>query len=40
MDPQAEFVDVAVHDNDVMMRSGSCMVYSRLVAVASLAIAM
>lgn len=31
IDPQAEFVDVAVHDNDVMMRSGACTVYSRLV---------
>ncbi|MFO1002685.1 MAG: DNA polymerase III subunit beta [Planctomycetaceae bacterium] len=31
IDPQAEFVDIAVHDNDVMMRSGACTVYSRLV---------
>ena len=31
IDPQAEFVDVAVHDNDVLMRSGACTVYSRLV---------
>ncbi len=31
IEPQAEFVDVAVHDNDVMMRSGACTVYSRLV---------
>lgn len=31
IDPQAEFVDIAVHDNDVMMRSGNCTVYSRLV---------
>ncbi|MDA1231581.1 MAG: DNA polymerase III subunit beta [Planctomycetota bacterium] len=31
IDPQAEFVDIAVHENDVMMRSGACVVYSRLV---------
>ncbi|RLT07634.1 MAG: DNA polymerase III subunit beta [Planctomycetota bacterium] len=31
IDPHAEFVDIAVHENDVMMRSGSCVVYSRLV---------
>ncbi len=31
IDPQAEFVDIAVHENDVMMRSGPCTVYSRLV---------
>ena len=27
----AEFVDVAVRDNDVLMRYGRCMIYSRLV---------
>lgn len=31
LDPNAEFVDIAVHDNDVMMRSGGCTIYSRLV---------
>lgn len=31
IDPQAEFVEIAVHDNDVLMRSGACTVYSRLV---------
>ncbi len=31
IDPSAEFVDVAVRENDVLMRSGPCTVYSRLV---------
>lgn len=31
LDPQAEHVDIAVHDSDVMMRSGACTIYSRLV---------
>lgn len=31
IDDDAEFVDVAVRDSDVLMRSGSCVVYSRLV---------
>ncbi|MBL8815161.1 MAG: DNA polymerase III subunit beta [Planctomyces sp.] len=31
IDPNAEFVDIAVRDNDVLMRTGSCTVYSRLV---------
>ncbi|MCH2209912.1 MAG: DNA polymerase III subunit beta [Fuerstiella sp.] len=31
IDDNAEYVDVAVRDNDVLMRSGRCVVYSRLV---------
>lgn len=31
IDPNAEFVDIAVHDNDVLMRSGACTIASRLV---------
>ncbi|MEO2036553.1 MAG: DNA polymerase III subunit beta [Planctomycetaceae bacterium] len=31
IDENAEYVDVAVRDNDVLMRSGRCSVYSRLV---------
>lgn len=31
IDADAEFVDVAVRDNDVLMRSGRCVIYSRLV---------
>jgi len=31
IDPQAETVDIAIHDNHVMMRSAGIMVYSRLV---------
>jgi len=31
MDTQAEFVDIAIHDNDVMLRSAGLTVYSRLV---------
>jgi DNA polymerase-3 subunit beta len=31
IDPTAEYVDIAVHDNDVLMRSGSCTIASRLV---------
>lgn len=31
IDPEAEFVDIAVRDNDVLMRSGRCVIYSRLV---------
>lgn len=31
IDPAVEFVDVAVHDNDVLMRAGTVTVYSRLV---------
>ncbi len=31
IDADAEFVDIAVHENDVLMRSGSCVIYSRLV---------
>ncbi|MCH2200417.1 MAG: DNA polymerase III subunit beta [Fuerstiella sp.] len=31
IDDNAEYVDVAVRDNDVLMRSGRCAVYSRLV---------
>jgi len=31
IDQQAEFVDIAIHDNDVMMRSAGITVYSRLV---------
>ncbi len=31
IDPAAEFVDLAIRDNDVLMRTGACTVYSRLV---------
>lgn len=31
VDADAEFVDIAVRDNDVLMRSGRCVIYSRLV---------
>ncbi|GAB5443477.1 MAG: DNA polymerase III subunit beta [Fuerstiella sp.] len=31
IDNDAEFVDVAVRENDVLMRSGRCVIYSRLV---------
>ncbi len=31
IDASAEFVDVAVRENDVLMRSGRCVIYSRLV---------
>jgi DNA polymerase-3 subunit beta len=31
IDPDSEYVDIAVRDNDVLMRSGSCVIYSRLV---------
>ncbi|MCA9083944.1 MAG: DNA polymerase III subunit beta [Planctomycetaceae bacterium] len=31
IDPSAEFVDIAVRDNDVLMRTGRCVIYSRLV---------
>lgn len=31
IDAEADFVDIVVHDNDVLMRSGSCTVSSRLV---------
>lgn len=31
IDSSAESVDIVVRDNDVMMRSGACVVYSRLV---------
>lgn len=31
IDPAAEFVDVAVRENSVLMRTGACTVYSRLV---------
>lgn len=31
IDPKSDYVDVSVHDNHVMMRSGDCTVYSRLV---------
>lgn len=31
IDPSAEFVEIAVHDSDVVMRSGNCTITSRLV---------
>lgn len=31
IDPKAEFVEIAVHENSVLFRSGTCTVYSRLV---------
>ncbi len=31
IDADAEFVDVAVHENEVLMRTGRCIIYSRLV---------
>ena len=31
IDADSEFVDIAVRENDVLMRSGGCVVYSRLV---------
>ncbi len=31
IDPAVEFVDIALRENDVMMRAGTCVVYSRLV---------
>jgi DNA polymerase III subunit beta len=31
IDADSEFVDVAVRENDVLMRSGGCVIYSRLV---------
>ena len=31
IDVDSEFVDVAVRENDVLMRSGGCVIYSRLV---------
>lgn len=31
IDPAVEYVDIALRDNDVMMRAGTCVVYSRLV---------
>ena len=31
IDSEAEFVDVIVRDNEVLMRSGRCVIYSRLV---------
>ncbi|MCA9048326.1 MAG: DNA polymerase III subunit beta [Planctomycetaceae bacterium] len=31
IDPDSEFVDIAVRDNDILMRTGRCVIYSRLV---------
>ncbi|MCA9063951.1 MAG: DNA polymerase III subunit beta, partial [Planctomycetaceae bacterium] len=31
MEADAEFVEIAVHENDVLMRCGGCTIYSRLV---------
>ena len=31
IDNEAEYVDIAVRENDVLMRSGRCVIYSRLV---------
>lgn len=31
IDPDSEFVDVAVRENEVLMRTGRCVIYSRLV---------
>lgn len=31
IDPAAEFVDLVIRDNDVLLRTGACTVYSRLV---------
>lgn len=31
IDPNAEYVDIAVRDNDILMRTGTTIVYSRLV---------